>query len=243
MSVRRPLIGITADIEYRDGNPGRDWYFLDAQNIPALVAAGALPIILPHDETLIDDWLDRLDGVYITGGGFQYPTEALIDFAAVDGLPPEKIARTRFELALARRSGERQIPLFGVCGGFQLMNVAAGGTIAPQLTEIDPAWSFHRDGKRFDEAAHDVHVEPGTRLAAITGTMQFPVNSRHSQGVIAAASSLRVAARSPDGVIEAIERSGNPFWLATQWHPEFDISPADAAILAAFVDAARERRR
>jgi putative glutamine amidotransferase len=240
MSTRRPLIGITADIEYREGNPGRDWYFLDAQNIPALVAAGALPVMLPHDETLIDDWLDRIDGVLISGGGFQFPTEQLIDFAAIHELPPEKVARTRFELALARRSGERQIPLFGVCGGFQLMNVVAGGTIAPQLADIDPAWSGHRDGKRFDEAAHEVQVEPGTRLAAITGAARFPVNSRHSQGVIAAASGLRIAARSLDGVIEAIERPGDQFWLATQWHPEFGISPADAAILAAFVDAARE---
>ena len=238
--MTRPLIGITSDIEYRDGNPGRDWYFLDARNIPALSAAGALPVMLPHEPDLIDSYLDRLDGVLVSGGGYQFPTPTLLRPEA--GEPPEKVARIRFELALVAAAESRRMPLLGVCGGFQLMNVASGGQIVPVLADVDPAWAMHRSGAKFDEIGHVVEVDPDSRLGEIVGVAAIPVNSRHSQGVTTVAPGLRVSARAPDGVVEAIERADLPFWLAVQWHPEFHISPGDAKLLEAFVAAAAQER-
>ena len=236
--MRRPLIGITSDIEYRDGNPGRDWYFLDARNIPALTAAGALSVMLPHEIDLIEDYLDNLDGVFISGGGYQYPTPHLLDTGTNE--PPEQVARIRFELALAMAAEARRMPILGICGGFQLMNVAAGGGIVPVLADADPAWAMHRSGARFDEIAHHVEVDPRSRLGEIVSVATMPVNSRHSQGVAAVAPGVRISARAPDGVVEAIERPDLPFWLAVQWHPEFHISPGDARLLEAFVAAAAQ---
>lgn len=240
--TRRPLIGITPDIEHRDGNPDRDWYFLDAANIPPIIAAGGVPVMLPHAIDLIDDYLDRLDGVWVSGGGYQWPDAKLIDWRNTAGEPPEKVARARFELELVARVEARRMPILGACGGFQLMNVAAGGTIIPVLTQANPAWKAHRDGKRFDEAAHLVSATPGSRLAGIVGADSFAVNSRHAQGAIEPGPLAQAAAWSPDGVLEAIERPDMPFWVAVQWHPEFHISPADARLISAFVEAAAKAR-
>lgn len=234
--MTRPLIGITSDIEYRDGNPGRDWYFLDAQNIPALTEAGGLTVMLPHEIDLIDDYLDRLDGVFISGGGYQYPTPVLLGGGI--GEPPEKVARIRFELALVAAAEARLMPILGTCGGFQLMNVAAGGRIVPALADRDPAWAMHRSGARFNEIGHDVEVDPGSRLGKIVGVPTMSVNSRHAQGVSEVAQGIHVSARSADGVVEAIERRDLPFWLAVQWHPEFHITHGDARLMEAFVAAA-----
>lgn len=238
--MTRPLIGITSDIEYRDGNPGRDWYFLDARNIPALAEAGAVPVMLPHQADLIDAYLERLDGVIISGGGYQFPAPTLLGDVAKE--PPEKVARIRFELALVAAAEARRMPILGVCGGFQLMNVASGGEIVPALAEVDPAWAMHRAGARFDQIGHVVDVDPGSRLGEIVGVAAMPVNSRHGQGVTNVAPGLRVGARAPDGIVEAIERTDLPFWLAVQWHPEFHISPGDAKLLEAFVAAAAQGR-
>ncbi len=236
MMPRRPLIGITADIEVRDGNPPRDWYFLDAQNIPALEAAGALPVILPHAIDLIDDYLDRLDGVLISGGGYQYPDPALVDWDSAEGEPPEKLARARFELALVRRTEARRMPLLGTCGGFQLMNVAAGGSIVPVLPETVHRWrdSASEAVWRFDEPAHDVQATPGSRLATIVGVAPFAVNSRHKQGVHRAAPSVVTSALAPDAR-GGYERPDLPFWHAVQWHPDFTSRPPTPDLSRAFV--------
>jgi len=241
----KPLIGITLDIEFQEnGNPPRDFYMLDAQNGKAMAEAGAALVMLPHDIDSIATYLDRLDGVMIAGGGWQFPLPQLIDFAATDGLPAGKVQRTRFELALISAAEARNAPLLGVCGGFQTMNVAAGGAMVPSLEVTKPEWLHHGERKcGFDKHAHDVVITQGTRLAAIVGEPRLPVNSRHSQGVTQAAPGLAVSATSDDGVVEAIERPSGAFWMALQWHPEFHISDGDRRILEAFVSACAERAK
>lgn len=240
--MTRPLIGITLDVEFEPkGNPPRDVYFLDARNGVALTAVGAALVMLPHDGDAIATYIDRLDGVMIAGGGWQFPSPQLVDFSATDGLPPEKVQRTRFELDLIAAAESRSMPILGACGGFQTMNVAAGGSMIPSLEAVNPSWAHHgARRRRFDEHEHDVLITQGTRLAAIVGEPRLPVNSRHSQGVTQAAPDLIVSAMSEDGVVEAIERPSGPFWMAVQWHPEFHISDGDRLILEAFVAACVE---
>lgn len=243
--MAKTLIGITLDIAIeKKAHPPRDFYFLDAQNSKAMEEAGAALAMLPHDIDAIETYLERLDGVMIAGGDWQFPTPHLINFAATKDLPAEKVQRTRFELALIAAAEERSVPILGICGGFQTMNVAAGGVIVPNLGAANPEWLHH--GARtsgFDEYAHDVVVKDGTRLAAIVGEPRLPVNSRHSQGVAQAAPTVVVSASSDDGVVEAIERPSGPFWMALQWHPEFHISEGDRRILEAFVSACAERAK
>ena len=238
--MAKPLIGVTADIELR-GEAGHPYYFASDFMLNALSSAGALPVMLPHEPDLIADYLEALDGVLISGGGYQFPHAQLIDPSTADQEPPEKVARARFELALARRVTELNMPLLGICGGFQVMNVAAGGAIVTSLKVQRPEWQMHRDGAPYEAAAHDVIVTPGSRLRAIVGRDSMPVNSLHSQGVTEPGPGAKVAAMSPDGLVEAIERQDRRFWLATQWHPEFHISEADRDLFAAFVAAAAAR--
>ncbi|AXU20202.1 gamma-glutamyl-gamma-aminobutyrate hydrolase family protein [Novosphingobium sp. ERN07] len=238
--MRRPLIGVTADVELRS-DARQLHYFANKAMMRALSSAGALPVMLPHEAEFIDDYLGVLDGVLISGGGYQFPHPLLIDPATVDQEPVEKVARTRFELALVQRATERDLPLLGICGGFQVMNVAAGGTIVPSLKSLRPEWHMHRDAAPYEEAAHEVVTMPGSLLSEIVGCDSFPVNSLHSQGVIEPGVDASTAAVAPDGIVEAIERRDRRFWIATQWHPEFHISEADGCLFDAFVAAAAAR--
>ena len=125
---KKPVIGITPDIEFRpDGRPPRDFYFVDARNAAALHEAGATAILLPHEADDIDAYLDLVDGLLVTGGGYQFQTPALFRHDGTE--PPEKERRTRFEAALLRRAIERDLAVLAVCGGFQTLNMVTGGDL------------------------------------------------------------------------------------------------------------------
>jgi putative glutamine amidotransferase len=112
-----------------------------------------------------------------------------------------------------RAAVEHGVPLLGVCRGGQVMNVALGGTLEQHLPDV-PGRGAHGDG-----ASHEVLVEPDTLLARVARSPRGMVNSYHHQAVGRLSSKLRVAARAPDGGVEAVEGPG-PFCLGVQWHPE-----------------------
>ncbi len=142
------------------------------------------------------------------------------------------------------------MPVFGICRGFQEMNVAFGGTLHQKLHEV-PGNLDHRD----DESqplevqygpAHEVMLEPGGVLRALSASERVQVNSLHSQGIDRLGAELVVEARAPDGVIEAFRvRDARRFALAVQWHPEWQVmsNPFSRALFAAFGEASRERAR
>ncbi|MBC7941173.1 MAG: gamma-glutamyl-gamma-aminobutyrate hydrolase family protein [Chitinophagaceae bacterium] len=234
---KRPLIGVTPDIEFQpDGNPPRDFYSVDERNIAALREAGASAVLLPHEVGDIDTYLDLVDGLLVTGGGYQFQVPGL--FRHDGSEPPEKERRTRFEAALLRRAIERDRAVLAVCGGFQTLNMVTGGELVVALAESRAEWSRHR-GASYTQTVHPVHVVQGTRLAAATGASSFEVNTRHRQGVLAAGPGALVSAWSDDGLVEAIEVPGQRFCIGTQWHPEFLLSQAERRLLGAFVQASQ----
>ena len=133
--------------------------------------------------------------------------------------------RDRIECALLRDALARDIPVFAICRGLQLLNAALGG----KLTQ-------HVDGHSLRKVrdAHEVAIAPGSRLACILGAGPYSVNSRHHQCARIAAPGLVVSAVAPDGVIEALELPGKRFVLAVQWHPEARMDGPDAKLLQAF---------
>ncbi len=157
-------------------------------------------------------------------------------------------ARDATTLPLIRKAVAAGVPVFGICRGFQEMNVAFGGTLHQKLHEV-PGNLDHRD----DESqplevqygpAHDVTLEPGGTLRALSATERVRVNSLHSQGIERLGEELEVEARAPDGVIEAFRvRAARVFALAVQWHPEWQVmnNPFSRALFAAFGQASRER--
>ena len=231
---RRPFLGLTLDSEPSGGFAATPWYALRRNYAEALVEAGGLPVLLPHHPDLVGAYLDRLDGVVISGGAFDIDP-ALYGApraAATRALKPE---RTAFELALVRGALERNLPLLGICGGAQVLAVALGGTLIQHLA----GGVAHEGSGPADRAAHSVTVVPGSRLAAIVRAEEILVNSTHHQAIANPPPGLVVSARAADGVIEAIEVPGQAFCLGVQWHPEYRIGTADHALLAALVETTR----
>ena len=239
---RTPLIGVTSDIEASpDGRPPRPYYILDSTTFDALRAEGAAPVMLPHEIGQLPRYLEALDGIVISGGGYQFPHPELFGVGADGTDAPEKRNRAAFEQALITAAVESDLPLLGVCGGFQMMNAVCGGRLIVSLEASRPSSIQHRQTESYAEGTHTVRAEPGSDFARWFGPEAALVNSKHSQGVIEVGSRARIAARAPDGLVEAIEVPERRFALGVQWHPEFHITPSDKRIFERFVEAARDR--
>lgn len=234
----RPIIGITLDAEKPGGYSKFPWYAVRENYAGAVSRAGGLPMMLPHEPELASYYLDRLDALVITGGAFDVDP-ALFGAGVRHASVTTKDKRTEFELAVVKGALERDMPILGICGGEQLLNVALGGTLIQHIPdEVQNALAHEQLNPR-DEPGHDIEIVPGTLLAKITGARHLPVNSAHHQAVKALGPGVVINARASDGVIEGIEAPHRRFCLGVEWHPEFFISKGDEAIFAAFVAACR----
>jgi len=247
MPVKRPVIGIPADRRIIGPHP---FHAVGEKYIRAVAeAAGALPLLIPALPDLIDseEVLERVDGILFTGSPSNVEPHHYAGAPSVPGTlhDPHRDATT---LPLIPRAVRAGVPVFGVCRGFQEMNVAFGGTLHQRLHEI-PGLMDHRDDLSQPlevqyAPAHDVTLEPGGLLQALAGADRLKVNSLHWQGVDRLGPDLIAEARAPDGVIEAFRVKDAPrFALAVQWHPEWQVmsNPFSRALFAAFGAASRER--
>lgn len=231
-----PAIGITLDSEQAGGYSPFPWYALRQNYCDAVARAGGLPLPLPHEPDLAEAYLDRIDGLVITGGAFDVDP-GLFGAATRHATVTLKTRRTEFELALLRGALARDIPILGICGGQQLLNVALGGTLIQHIPDAVPGALAHEQTIPRDQPGHAVELVAGTKLAAIAGCLRLDVNSSHHQAVERVAPGCVVNARAPDGVVEGIEDPRRAFCLGVQWHPEFTLSAADAALFTAFIKA------
>jgi putative glutamine amidotransferase len=232
-----PTIGLTLDYEPGGGWSKFPWYAIRENYCEAVHHAGGLPVLLPHEPEAAELYLDRIDGLIVTGGGFDVDPAL---FGAPNRHPTvtTKDRRTAFELAATKRALARDMPVLGICGGQQLLNVALGGTLIQHIPDEVPHALPHRQPNPRNEAGHEVRIVPGTLLHRLAETERLEVNSAHHQAVKDAAPGLIVDAIAPDGVVEGIEDPGRRFCLGIQWHPEFEINEADRRIFRAFVAAA-----
>ena len=234
--MSRPLIGITLDSEPPGGYSKLPWYALRENYCDAVARAGGLPVPLPHEPGLASEYLERIDGLVITGGAFDVDPSLYGD----DGRHATvtlKEGRTAAELALLRGALARGMPVLGICGGQQLLAVALGGTLIQHIPDTVPDALAHEQPNPRDEPGHEVAVMPGTLLHRIVGAERMAVNSSHHQAVRDPGPAAVVDAVAPDGVIEGIEDPRRKFCLGVQWHPEFLIDPGDARIFSALVGA------
>jgi len=212
-------------------------------------AAGAAPLLIPAlaEELRFDELLDRLDGLLFTGSPSNVEPHRYQGPPSVPGTLHDP-ARDATTLPLIRKAVEAGVPVFGICRGFQEMNVAFGGTLHQRVHEVQ-GFLDHRD----DETqplevqygpAHDVTLEPGGVLRSLSANDRVRVNSLHSQGIERLGSELAIEARAPDGLIEAFRVARAPgFALAVQWHPEWQVmsNSFSRALFAAFGQAAADR--
>lgn len=238
--MKRPIIGITADSEEnRGGYSTRPWYALRHDYVNAIVAAGGVPMILPHVPETVSDVLDHIDGLLITGGAFDVDP-ALFGATTRHDSVTLKANRTAFELAVTKGALERDLPILGICGGEQLLAVALGGTLIQHIPDTVPDALSHEQPNPRTEPGHTVRLTADTLLSRIAEATEIPVNSAHHQAVETVPADVVVNAIAPDGVIEGIEYPSRRFCIGVQWHPEYAISPADTALMEAFVKAAAQ---
>jgi putative glutamine amidotransferase len=242
--MSKPVIGIAPDFTGTDRQAGKNEATILLRNryVAAIEAAGGIPLILPiiTNSLLCKAVLNRLDGLLLTGSGpdidpRRYRERKRFDFQVMSP------ARTDSEYALVAEARRRDIPVLGICGGMQLMNVALGGTLIQDIDQqvADPL--SHRAKGPASEVAHAVRIQSGTRLSAIVGRRSIEVNSSHHQAVKAVSAALKVSATASDGVIEALEDPLRRFFIGVQWHPEYLYRrhPVHRAIFKALITAAQ----
>jgi putative glutamine amidotransferase len=236
-AATRPLIGINADF-LAAGKQTRAVARLHAGYFDAVMAGGGLPIILPPlgAKNELDSLLDLLDGFILSGGLDMDPRRQ--GRMTHQALKPMAARREENDQILIKLLLQRRLPLLGIGLGMQQINLALGGSLFLHLPEdlphsmphLDPMGGAHR---------HIVNLEAGTQLEEIYGEGELRVNSSHHQAIREVAEGLRIGARAPDGVIEAVE-SEDPDWffIGVQWHPESETASAlDLQLFESFVQA------
>src|ERR1700746_538391 len=240
MASARPIICMPADRRMVGHHP---FHMVGEKYARAVIdAAGAAPVLIPSlaEELRFAELLERLDGLLFTGSPSNLEPPHYAGPPSSPGTLHDP-ARDATTLPLIRTAVESGVPVFGICRGFQEMNVAFGGTLHQKLHEV-AGFLDHRD----DETqplevqygpAHEVTLEPGGLLRSLTTSERVRVNSLHSQGIERLGAELAVEARAPDGVIEAFRVTrARSFAVAVQWHPEWQVvvKPISPAVFAAF---------
>jgi putative glutamine amidotransferase len=242
MDVYRPAIGITTPFtQARYGVWDQHSAVLPAGYVTEVRRAGGLALMVAPEPELVadpDELLHRLDGLIVSGGVDVDPSSYGAErHPETKGCTPERDA---FELALARRATELDLPVLGICRGMQVLNVAFGGTLIQHLPDAFGHEDHRRVPGNFDEADHDVRLVPDSLAASAAGELLHTTKSHHHQGVDEVGEGLIVTGSSViDDLIEAIELPERRFALGVQWHPEAD---EHSRVIGALVEAAAEYR-
>lgn len=225
LRAMKPIIGITAALTRNEGD---QYSRLNDTYTRSIRAAGGVPLILPYD-TAPDDagqYLAVLDGILFSGGGDLDPK-----YFGEDPHPALKRISAVYdtsELALFKAAARKKLPVFGICRGCQLINVALGGSLYQDIpAQLPSAMGHSPNGTAMSEAYHRVEIVDGPSIMARSfGEAGVYTNSFHHQAVKDLAPGLRISARTADGIIEAFEGT-DPSWFlhAVQFHPEAMCSP------------------
>ncbi|MCR2808113.1 MULTISPECIES: gamma-glutamyl-gamma-aminobutyrate hydrolase family protein [unclassified Microbacterium] len=216
------MIGLTTYLEQaRQGVWDVRAAFLPHVYFDAVAASGGVAVLLPpqpNPELAASVVLDGLDGLILTGGLDVQPE--LYGAERHPSTDPPRPDRDAWELALFRGADERRIPVLAICRGLQLVNVARGGTLQQHLPESMGTDRYRLGGGVF--ASNTVAVDDGTALAGVVGAGELAVHSYHHQGIDRLGDGLVVTARTDDGLVQAVESTGDGYLLGVQWHPEQD---------------------
>jgi putative glutamine amidotransferase len=245
--MAKPLIGITTERWSSSlTHPNTRVQGVLGSYVEAVSAAGGLPIMIPAsvrgDD--LEELYGRLRGVVLPGGGDVSPEYY---HAPLHPATHEVDAgRDLAEFWLARQALADRNPLFGICRGLQVLNVACGGSLVQDIPSELPSAGphyFHYPEYPLDYPAHVVRLDEDSRLADCFEGPIVQVNSRHHQAMREVGPGLQVVGRAPDGVIEAVEVAGQPFAVGVQWHPEnMQALPGMRALFETFVAEAAKTR-
>ncbi|MEG3112360.1 MULTISPECIES: gamma-glutamyl-gamma-aminobutyrate hydrolase [unclassified Pantoea] len=238
----KPLIGVTMCQIDKGGHPTQT---VHNKYLDAVLVSGGVPLALPHHlmhaPHLLENAMTILDGVLLTGSPsniepWQYGEEGK-ELHSDPG-------RDRLAFSLITHAMGKKMPLFGICRGMQELVVANGGALYRQISQHRQFQRHHEDDSQpLDQqyaSAHAVTVEPDGLLSNLLDSTTLTVNSLHQQGIRELGPQLRIEARAPDGLIEAVSLQHHPFALAVQWHPEWqaESSATSRQLFDGFIQAA-----
>ncbi len=232
--MNKPIIGITLDFEDNQKYSHMPYYALRENYINAVTKAGGTPILLPFDLSATEEYLNIIDGLIITGGHFDI-SPSFYGSKEVHSEITLKENRTKFEWQITEKAIVKKMPIFGICGGMQLLNVILGGDLIQHIPDEIEDFEEH-EIKPYDIAGQNINITKDTILYKLANNQETgKINSSHHQAVKNLAKDLIISARANDGVIEAFEHINYPFMLGVQWHPEYNVSYLDKNIFLEFI--------
>jgi putative glutamine amidotransferase len=244
-----PLIAITCSRKiggsWGEYDPGHFMDYTFSNYSLAVAAAGGAPVLIPAacDQRVLERIFNVAGGLLLSGGPDVHPK--FYKEEPMPGLGDIDEPLDRMELAAARLAMQSGLPVLAVCRGIQVLNIALGGTVFQDIASEVPEAIGHRQQAAKSVATHSVTIERPSLLFDILGRRRIQVNGKHHQAVKDVAEGLQVAARAPDGLVEALFAPAHPFALGVQWHPEgtFETDPFSRKLFAAFTAAAAGKGR
>ena len=237
---RRPVIGISDT--HRDGTNAA----VPRSYVNAVLLTGGIPVVIPlmnEDDEMIA-LINSLDGIIFTGGEDFDP--AYYNERPISQMGRVNAPRDKFDLQLLKLAAERSVPILGICRGIQLINIAFGGSLYQDLpAQYHDNSIRHRQSQSSEEASHAIIVEDYTVFADIVKDRMLMVNSSHHQAIKGVAGGFRVAGKSPDEIVEVIEKIDDQNWiLGVQFHPEMRVSRdiAMRRIFQRFIEVAADQQ-
>lgn len=233
----QPLIGISTKYDVKEGN-----HFVPTEYTEAVINSGGTPVYVPMttDPATLQLLVERLDGLIMVGGR-DIPPKTYGE-EPVEHVKEMPAARFESDQKLIKLWLATKKPMFGVCLGMQQTNLASGGSMIQDLPTMVGDEVIHRDPENKMYVYHPIQIVEGSLLERIVGRQELEVASRHHQAVNRLGDVVRPAARSRDGVVEALELTDRPWGLLVQFHPE-QMTDTDAgkAIFRSFVEACKEK--
>ena len=237
---KKPLIGLTLDLENTKTYSKFPWYALRENYCSSISNFGGIPFPIVYDNKAINSILDMLDGLVITGGAFDVHPKYYSEKIKYTNLNT-KVARTLFEINICKLALKKNIPLLGICGGQQLINIVYGGSLYQDIKKDLGSSIEHEQKNPRNQVSHSVNLNENSILYQIIKKKTIKVNSAHHQSIKKPGEGLTVNAIASDGIIEGIEDQSKNFCIGVQWHPEFLIKNSDNKIFNSFIRASKNR--
>jgi putative glutamine amidotransferase len=236
--MKKPIIGITLDLASNTvekySYSWRPWYAIRRDYSDIITKSGGIPFLLPYCAD-INELLNAIDGLLIPGGD-----EDINPKFYGQKITSKKVKindeRASFEINIVKEAIKRDMPVFGICNGLQVINVVMGGTLIQHIPDGHQSTINHEQPAPKHIPTHPIIIKDGTLLSKLSKSNNVQVNTTHHQALDKVGVGLNVSAEAPDGIIEAVESTNHRFLVGVQWHSEYQNTELDAQLFKRFVE-------